>query len=186
LLATAGFASLAGGVTPDFTIPANFFNPAGATITYQGTVTTPATFGPSSTPLPTDGVHSLSFPVVASQVNSPTNFAGQTGQINLTPPPSPTGDYNGDKVVDAADYTVWRDTLGQSVSPNGSGADGNANGMIDAGDYTFWLNNFGNTVPGAGKGAAAAAAKSAPELPTSWLLLIGLVTIGGRRLLSGA
>ena len=30
-----------------------------------------------------------------------------------TPPPTLTGDYNGDGVVDAADYTIWRDTLGQ-------------------------------------------------------------------------
>ena len=29
-------------------------------------------------------------------------------------PPSLAGDYNGDGVVDAADYTVWRDTFGQT------------------------------------------------------------------------
>ena len=29
-------------------------------------------------------------------------------------PPSLTGDYNGDGIVDAADYTVWRDTFGQA------------------------------------------------------------------------
>ena len=40
------------------------------------------------------------------------------------------GDYNHDGVVDAADYTVWRDTYGQSVTEN-SGADGNGDGMID-------------------------------------------------------
>ena len=28
-----------------------------------------------------------------------------------------TGDYNGNGIVDAADYTVWRDTLGDDRSP---------------------------------------------------------------------
>ncbi len=60
-----------------------------------------------------------------------------------------TGDYNGDDSVDAADYTVYRDTLGDSVTA-GTGADGNGNGVIDAGDYTEWANNFGNTGPVAG------------------------------------
>ena len=53
-------------------------------------------------------------------------------------PPAPTGDYNGDHVVDAADYTVWRDTLGQTVA-KGSGADGNADGTINSSDYSFWV-----------------------------------------------
>lgn len=62
------------------------------------------------------------------------------------PPPSTTGDYNLNGVVDAADYVVWRDTLSQTVSPLGSGADGNANGTIDSGDFDLWRGRFGNTV----------------------------------------
>ena len=45
--------------------------------------------------------------------------------------PITTGDYNDNHIVDAADYTVWRDTLGHTV-PNGTGADGNTNGIIDS------------------------------------------------------
>jgi hypothetical protein len=86
--------------------------------------------------------------------------------------PTPTGDYNGDGVVDAADYTVWRDTLGQSV-PNGTGADGNADGTINAADYTFWLNHFGQIVPGAGSRSAVAA----PEPASAVMLLFG--ALGG-------
>ena len=33
--------------------------------------------------------------------------------ISSAVPPTLTGDYNGNGVVDAADYTIWRDTLGQ-------------------------------------------------------------------------
>lgn len=74
----------------------------------------------------------------------------------------PSGDYNGDGQIDAADYTVYQDTVGQAVTA-GSGADGNANGTIDQGDYIFWSDRFGNA---AGSGGAAAV----PE-PSSLVLL---------------
>lgn len=54
-----------------------------------------------------------------------------------------SGDYNGNGVVDAADYVLWRNTLGTGVS-NGTGADGSGNGSIGNEDYTFWRNRFGN------------------------------------------
>jgi hypothetical protein len=64
------------------------------------------------------------------------------------------GDYNGDGSVDAADYVVWRHSLGESVTPYTS-ADGNGNGLVDEDDYSVWRRNFGNTVsPGSGSGAA--------------------------------
>jgi hypothetical protein len=85
----------------------------------------------------------------------PTNFT-------VTAPTS-TGDYNGDHVVNAADYTVWRDHLGQTVTPF-SGADGDGSGVIDQGDYTFWKNHFGNVVPGAGSGAGTVAAAQLQEV----------------------
>ena len=87
------------------------------------------------------------------------------------------GDYNGNHVVDAADYTIWRDTLGKSVTP-GSGADGNGNGTIDSGDYTYWKSRFGMSV-GSGSGSFSA---TVPE-PAALLLLlesvVGLVVLRG-------
>lgn len=77
------------------------------------------------------------------------------------PPAGPAllGDYNENNVVDAADYIVWRHTLGTSVPP-GSGADGSGNGTIDQADYDVWRANFGNTAPPAA-GAAAGGADAA-------------------------
>jgi hypothetical protein len=149
LLATAGFGSLPGGVTPNFTIPSNFFNPAGDTVHYVGTITTNGSVTLASAPK--DGLLSLNYPGPTTANNTPTNFAGMSGSVNLVPPPTPTGDYNHNGKVDAADYTLWRDTLGQTVS-SGTGADGNGNGKIDSADYSFWVSHFGNVVAGSASG----------------------------------
>ena len=87
------------------------------------------------------------------------------------------GDFNGDGFVNAADYTVWRDTLNASVTP-GTGADANGNGVIDgpgAGtDYALWASNYG-----ASQGAAASL--TIPE-PTSLVLAaLGLMAARRRR-----
>src|SRR5262249_50294194 len=87
--------------------------------------------------------------------------------------PSPTGDYNGNNLVDAADYPIWRKTLNATVSPNGSGADGNADGIINAGDYTFWRARFGNA---AGAGLGSSSNVNVPE-PTAFTL--GFVSLFG-------
>lgn len=54
------------------------------------------------------------------------------------------GDFNRDGLVDAADYTVYRDTLGQVVSPL-SGADADGSGLVDAADRSIWLATYGQT-----------------------------------------
>lgn len=52
-----------------------------------------------------------------------------------------SGDYNFDGTVDAADYTVWRDAVGQTGL--GIPADGNNDEMVDQGDFDIWKNHFG-------------------------------------------
>lgn len=68
------------------------------------------------------------------------------------------GDYNDDGTVDAADYTVYRDTLGSMIDLR---ADGNDDGEINAADLTVWQNAFGDSLP--------ASSNAVPE-PTSLLL----------------
>lgn len=53
------------------------------------------------------------------------------------------GDYNGNNIVDGADYVVWRDQEGQTAA--GLTADGDGSGTVDAADYTFMRDRFGNT-----------------------------------------
>ena len=68
------------------------------------------------------------------------------------------GDYNGDGAVDSADYTVYRDQVGQ---PAGSlTADSDGSGVVDAVDLTTWAVNYGARLPGSA--APVAAAPSAP------------------------
>lgn len=77
-------------------------------------------------------------------------------------------DYNHDGIVDAADYTVWRDTLGSTTELD---ADGSGNGVVDAADYLVWKLYFGAVVPGPASGAGASLSVGAVPEPASWLLL---------------
>jgi hypothetical protein len=80
------------------------------------------------------------------------------------------GDYNGDEVVNAADYTVWRNHLGTSDTlPNDMSP-----GSVTVEDYAVWKQNFGAVLPaGAGGGGAAATGAAAVPEPASLLLLVG-------------
>ncbi len=83
-----------------------------------------------------------------------------------------TGDYNLDGRVDAADYSVWRDTLGSTNDLRANGDNTGASiGVVDEADYTAWKNNFGT--------ASSATAASIPE-PSALLLscVFGGLTFG--------
>jgi hypothetical protein len=85
------------------------------------------------------------------------------------------GDYNGNGVVDAADYSVWRDTLGGIDLA----ADGNHDGLVNQLDYDFWVAHFGETV-GSGAGAvlppgdSPGANYAVPEPASLLLVAIGM------------
>lgn len=100
LIATTGFGSLPGAVTPDFTfsqggVSGNFFNPnaTNLTFTFSGSGDS-MTFAGAL--LPKDGIHSLTdsgavgfppgVPNITSGVNSPTNLAGNSGSVNVPEP----------------------------------------------------------------------------------------------------
>jgi hypothetical protein len=79
---------------------------------------------------------------------------------NVDPNPLP-GDYNGNGTVDAADFTVWRDSLGRSGLVPYSGADGSGNGMVGPEDYDVWKSHFGQALPPSGNGSVSVATASA-------------------------
>ena len=69
------------------------------------------------------------------------------------------GDYNHDDRVDAADFVVWRDTLGSITELV---ADGSGNSVVDEADYDVWRANFG-FVFGESPAAGAAPLAAIPE-----------------------
>jgi hypothetical protein len=89
------------------------------------------------------------------------------------------GDFNNDGVVDAVDYTVWRNNLGDltedDIHHNGDGNNG-----VDPADYGWWKQHYGDVSPGGGGLAAAI-----PEPNGGVLALMAFaagVLLTGRRL----
>lgn len=80
------------------------------------------------------------------------------------------GDYNFDGDVDAADYTLWKDTLGSTVRAE---ADGNGDGVIDSTDYAVWKNNYGRSSEGSAVGV--------PEPTAGFLSLLACFGSASRR-----
>jgi Dockerin type I domain len=101
----------------------------------------------------------------------------------LEPAAPVRGDFNGNGIVDAADYVVWRKTAGQSGT--NLSADVNENGAVDQSDYEIWRAAFGATDNGATDSLAGLSGTAVPEPATAALLLILLAVlmsvISGRR-----
>ncbi|WP_197531365.1 beta strand repeat-containing protein [Posidoniimonas corsicana] len=83
------------------------------------------------------------------------------------------GDYNQDNVVDAADYTIWRDSLGANVAlPN----DGGLGVPVGGAHYDLWRDNYGAVAAGP-SGSSGAAPE--PAALVAGLIMAGLA--GGLR-----
>jgi hypothetical protein len=93
--------------------------------------------------------------------------------VALVIAPRLPGDYNDDGVVDAADYTVWRDTMGQSgddLSADGTGPSGTPDGIVNSLDYEYWKENFGH-LPESSGASLVNVPESSSFLVVVWALL---------------
>jgi hypothetical protein len=97
---------------------------------------------------------------------------GQSHSLLITVPRLP-GDYNKDGTVDAADYVVWRRSVGQTGAV--LAADGDQDHQIEADDYNVWRANFGASL-GPGSGSASPPSPSVPE-PSSVVLALSLLSL---------
>ncbi len=93
-----------------------------------------------------------------------------TWTFNLTTPLF-AGDYNHDGIVDAADYVVWRNSVGSTTD---LAADGNQDGLVDSGDYDLWRSHFGES------SAAGVGAARVPEPPALALSVVAFVLVFAR------
>ena len=118
-------------------------------------------FGASTTPYNASTQRGLSDP------NSPDLTIQTCSQA--------AGDYNGNCTVDAADYTVWRDTFGSTTDLRANGNNiGTSAGKIDNDDYLVWKSNFGTVAVGSGAGSGPLPAGTVPEPTSALLFSIGL------------
>jgi fibronectin-binding autotransporter adhesin len=94
--------------------------------------------------------------------------AGDGNDVALFTAPALSGDFNGDGIVDAVDYTVWRNNLGDATENDINNA-GDGQGGVDAADYGVWKQHYGNS-QGSGSGGVA-------PLPVPEPSLIALATV---------
>jgi hypothetical protein len=104
---------------------------------------------------------------------------GGTRFPQMLPSPVPlAGDYNDNGTVDAADFVVWRKTIGSFTD---LAADGNGDSIVDGEDYNIWRSNFGSAA--ATDTTISLGPSSMPEPGSCQMVLIGLAVMSaaGRR-----
>lgn len=84
------------------------------------------------------------------------------------------GDYNHNGRVDAADYTVWRNTLGPiliaGTGADGTGPEGKPDGIVNRLDYDFWKAHYGAR---AEEGSGSYSSHNVPEPSSVTLVCFG-------------
>lgn len=85
-----------------------------------------------------------------------------------------SGDFNGDGAVDASDYVVWRNSLGNTGL--GQAADANFDGVVNHLDYLVWKADYTAT----NAGGLALSPSQVPEPATMGLVLVGAAALAWR------
>jgi autotransporter-associated beta strand protein len=88
-----------------------------------------------------------------------------------------TADFNGDGIIDAADYVLWRKYDGTTGTGTQQTGDANGDTNVDSLDYDIWVATFGDTVPGSGAGGGGAV----PEPGATVLLALAAPIFAWRR-----
>ncbi len=105
-------------------------------------------------------------------LNTLTDNTFLTSSLFSNPFQTLPGDYNGDGVVDAADYQVWRANFGDTTSLV---ADGNGDGIVDMSDYLLWRTNVGRTWEGLATESGAGIGQNA--VPEPGALALGILAV---------
>jgi hypothetical protein len=101
-------------------------------------------------------------------------------QLTITFVAGIPGDFNVDGVVNAADYTVWRNNVGTIVAVRGNDGDGNYDGRVTPADYYVWKKHFGNVAGGLGANFDERFPANVPEPGTLALLALAGVLASAR------
>src|SRR5690606_26407166 len=87
------------------------------------------------------------------------------------------GDFNDDGQVDAADYTVWRNSFGEELDPL-TRADADGDGVVTALDYLVWKAHYGRHT---GEGALLAHQVPEPGALAVAVAMVSLAALSRRR-----
>jgi hypothetical protein len=102
--------------------------------------------------------------VTGSLIDHPGGDVGSPGLAPGAVTPNVLGDYNGNHVIDAADYTVWRNAM----SVGGTLMNDASPGSVSPADYAYWKSRFGATT---GSGASVAV----PEAASAVVMMLAAV-----------
>lgn len=109
----------------------------------------------------------LFLPASSTPIVSPALLADRT-LTRVIDNVSVLGDYTGDGLVNAADYTAWRDNEGSTID---LAPDGDGDQIVDDDDYLVWVESYAST----------SNPQATPE-PTAWLLAtIGMASVAIRQ-----
>jgi len=152
------------------------FGPGGRT---SGTTSSPNGFAGVQVPFETPPGQYHAFVQIAPR--SPHIDPDVADAIGLLPVPVTVavenglpGDYNANGVVDAADYTIWRDRLGESFVLKNESPTATTPGLVDQEDYDFWKAGFEAAVNSAGTSNMAFI--SVPESSATAYALVVIVS----------
>jgi hypothetical protein len=140
LIATPAFATLPGAPAPDYVIPPGFFDPAGDELRYR---TTRDILPLPAGAVPIDGIQSY-LRDGSTAVNSPTNFAGVEGSVDVSRPCDDTLDNDDDGYADYPDDPACRDASWpreDSQCQDGLDNDGQLGTDFDGGESVLGIGN---------------------------------------------
>ncbi|BBO34820.1 N-acetylmuramoyl-L-alanine amidase [Lacipirellula parvula] len=80
--------------------------------------------------------------------------------VGAVVPPTPTGDFNGDGIVDGADFLAWQRGFG-AAAPTLAEGDADQNGVVDGADLETWKTQYGNVAAPPAESFAMSGAQAA-------------------------
>ncbi len=93
-------------------------------------------------------------------------------------------DFNGDGVVDLADFAIWQAHVGQMSGASVLDGDADGDGDVDGADFLKWQRNVGKPMPWTGSGSGSGSELASVPEPTSLMMLACgamLAVVFGRR-----
>jgi Dockerin type I domain/PEP-CTERM motif len=86
-------------------------------------------------------------------------------------------DFNGDGVVDLADFAIWQMHVGQMSGASVLDGDTDGDGDVDGVDFLMWQRNVGRPMPWTGSGSGSGSGSSLASVPEPASLM--MLAFGG-------